>query len=351
MSRRRPVRPSEPGAAAGAQLEPAQRSQLDWVKEGAARDGVEIVHYRKRYVIEGTKMERRAERKVAFWLFVAFVGGAGYLVTTIFWPWEFKGDSGLNFLFTPLLGIFMTLGLGGLGVALIGYAKWLLPDEESVQERHDGRSEEVDRKSTAATLMEMVDSAELGRRSLIKRTLGLSVLGVGALAVTPLGGLIEKPGRALYTTPWKAGMRLMREDGTPVKPADLKPGSLETVYPDVPHAVLASDAPTMLIRLRPDEEVKVRAGREDYHYGDYYAYSKVCTHAGCPVGLFEQQTNRLLCPCHQSQFEVLDGCRPVFGPASRSLPQLPIGVDEEGYFIAKSDYTQPVGPAFWELGE
>lgn len=329
----------------------SKRTQMDWVKEGAALDGVEIVHYRKRYVVSGTKMERRAERKVAFWLFVAFIGGAGYLLTTIFWPWEFKSDEGLNFLFTPLLGICMTLGLGGLGIAIIGYAKWLLPDEESVQERHDGPSDEVDRISTGATIMEMAEATELPRRKLIKRTLGLSVLGVGALTIAPLGGLIKKPGRALYTTPWKAGSRLLREDGTPVKPADIKPGGLETVYPDVPHAVLRSDAPTLLIRLRPDADVKVRKGREDFHHGDYYAYSKVCTHAGCPVGLFEQQTNRLLCPCHQSQFEVLDGCRPVFGPASRSLPQLHIDVDDEGYFIAKGDYSEPVGPAFWERGK
>jgi len=328
-----------------------QLSQLDWVKEGAARDGVEIVHYGKRYVVSGTKTERRAERKVAFWFLVAFVGGVGYLLTTIFWPWELADDSGLSYLFTPLLGIFMTLGLGGLGMAVIGYAKWLLPDEESVQERHDGRSDKDDRSATTATLLEMVDSAELGRRSLIKRTLGLSVLGAGALAVAPLGGLIKEPGRALYTTPWKAGVRLVREDGTPIKPADLKPGGLETVYPDVPHAVLASDAPTLLIRLRPNEEAKIGNGRESYHYGDYFAYSKVCTHAGCPVGLLEDETNLLLCPCHQSQFDVLQGCRPIFGPASRPLPQLPIELDDDGYFIAKSDYTEPVGPAFWERGE
>ena len=328
----------------------AKRSRMDLVKAGATRDGVEIIHYRKRYVVPATKLERRAERKVAFWLFVAFIGGAGYLLTTIFWPWEFKGDTGLNYLFTPLLGIFMTLGLGGLGIAVIGYGKWLLPDEESVQQRHGGPSDEFEREATAATLLEMASATELPRRKLIKRTLGLSILGLVALALAPLGGLIKKPGRALYTTPWKAGSRLVREDGTPIKPADLKPGGFETVYPDVPHAVLASDAPTLLLRLRPDAAVNVRKGREDYHYGDYYAYSKVCTHAGCPVGLFEQQTNRLLCPCHQSQFEVLDGCRPVFGPASRSLPQLSIDVDEEGYFIARGDYTEPVGPAFWERG-
>jgi ubiquinol-cytochrome c reductase iron-sulfur subunit len=128
----------------------------------------------------------------------------------------------------------------------------------------------------------------------------------------------------------------------------MEAGGLMTVYPDVPGGRRASDAPTMLIRLRPGEKGDIRPGREDWHFEDYYAYSKICTHAGCPVSLYEQQLQRLLCPCHQSQFDVLQSCRPVFGPATRSLPQLPIGVDAEGYFVAKSDYREPVGPSFWE---
>jgi ubiquinol-cytochrome c reductase iron-sulfur subunit len=306
------------------------------------------VHYQQQFVVPGTKLERRAERKVAFWLLAAFLGGLGYLVVSIFWPWRFKADSGLNFLFTPLLGFCMALALGGLGMAVIGYAKWLMPHEESVQERHDGRSDPVDRTTTTASFAEMGTGAQLGRRGLIKRTLGLSVLGLTALAVAPLIGLFKKPGKQLFTTPWKNGVRLVRDDGTPIKPADMKPGSIQTVFPDVPGGNAAADAATMLIRLRPTEKVEIRKGRENYHYSDYFAYSKICTHAGCPVSLFQQQDNLLLCPCHQSQFNVLDGCRPIFGPASRSLPQLPIGVDEQGYFVAKSDYKEAVGPAFWE---
>ncbi|PZS29272.1 MAG: (2Fe-2S)-binding protein [Pseudonocardiales bacterium] len=332
----------------GPQEQVVERSRLDLVREGAARDGVKLVHYRPRFVVPGSKLERRAERKVAFWLFVAFLGGLGYLVVSIWWPWRYVSDHGPNFLFTPLLGLCMALGLGGLGIAVVGYAKWLMPEDESVQERHDGRSDEDDRATTVATLAEAGDATGLGRRSLIKRTLGLSVLGLTAMAVAPLIGLFKKPGRQLFTTQWKNGIRLVRDDGTPIKPADMKPGSIQTVFPDAPGGNTRSDAPTMLIRLRPTEHVAVRKGREDYHFGDYYAYSKICTHAGCPVSLYEQQTNRLLCPCHQSQFDVLDGCRPIFGPASRSLPQLPIGVDEEGYFVAKSDYKEAVGPAFWE---
>ena len=76
----------------------------------------------------------------------------------------------------------------------------------------------------------------------------------------------------------------------------------------------------MLIRLRPEqlEDLQPRAGQEDFGYGDYVAYSKICTHAGCPVSLYEQETSRILCPCHQSQFDVTQGAKPVFGPATRA---------------------------------
>ena len=92
-------------------------------------------------------------------------------------------------------------------------------------------------------------------------------------------------------------------------------------------------------------------GHEGLNYGDYVAYSKVCTHLGCPASLFEAQTNRILCPCHQSQFVATEYARPVFGPAARPLPQLPITVNEEGYFVATGDFDGPVGPAFWEMGK
>jgi ubiquinol-cytochrome c reductase iron-sulfur subunit len=104
----------------------------------------------------------------------------------------------------------------------------------------------------------------------------------------------------------------------------------------------------MLIRLRPGTVVTQRQGRETYHYGDFYAYSKVCTHLGCPTSLYEAQTNRILCPCHQSQFLATEYAKPIFGPATRSLPQLPITVDEEGYFVARGDFDEAVGPGFWE---
>jgi ubiquinol-cytochrome c reductase iron-sulfur subunit len=123
---------------------------------------------------------------------------------------------------------------------------------------------------------------------------------------------------------------------------------METVFPGVPGGGRAPDSAVMLFRLRSDTVVYIRNGQDGFEYGDYYAYSKICTHVGCPVSLYEQQTGRVLCPCHQSQFDVQDGARPVFGPAARPLPQLPIELDSDGYFVATSDFIEPVGPGFWE---
>jgi ubiquinol-cytochrome c reductase iron-sulfur subunit len=115
------------------------------------------------------------------------------------------------------------------------------------------------------------------------------------------------------------------------------------------HGLRGSDTPVMLIRLRPGQQVLQRDGQENFHYGDYYAYSKICTHLGCPTSLYESQTNRILCPCHQTQFLATEYGRPVFGPAARPLPQLPITVNDEGYFVARGDFPEAIGPSFWEI--
>lgn len=115
-------------------------------------------------------------------------------------------------------------------------------------------------------------------------------------------------------------------------------------------ALRRSDNPVMLFRLRPEDAQRVvkREGQVDFNYGAYYAYSKICTHAGCPASLYGAQSNRILCPCHQSQFDLLTYAKPIFGPAARALPQLPITVNDEGYFVANGNFIESIGPAFWE---
>jgi ubiquinol-cytochrome c reductase iron-sulfur subunit len=298
-----------------------------------------------------SKVGKRAERTVAACFLLTFVSVVGFVAVFVAWPWKYKageGDFVSYWTYTPLLGILMALALFGLGAGIVLWGKLLMPHEEQVEYRHGNRSDEVDRQTSAATLRTALEVTGLPRRKLLRRSLGLAGGALGVLAVVPLGGLIVKPKGELFHTPWRKGVRLVRRDGRPMRPEDMQPGSMETVYPGVPGGVKASDAATMLIRLRPGQTVTPRRGQKDFPWEDFVAFSKICTHAGCPVSLYEQQTGRILCPCHQSQFDVTRDAKPVFGPATRSLPMLPITVDDEGFFVARSDYREAIGPSFWE---
>ncbi len=334
------------------QLAAMDREELD--RLGARYDHVEILHV-DRGPEPGSAMERRAVRQVgslfafggifAFLFVVAYVGSGWFLPD---WHWEVT-EGGWSALFTPVLGLLMGLSLICVGLGFVLFTKKLLPHETAVQAKEDGSH--FDRVTTGATLVRAGHNSGLARRKLITRSLLLMGGGVGLMLIMPLGGLIKNPnkGNPLGQTSWREGVRLARDDGSFIRPGDQEPGSLETVFPAVEGGNRQPDAATMLIRLRADqlENLQSRAGQEDFRYGDYVAYSKICTHAGCPVSLYEQETSRILCPCHQSQFDVTDGAKPVFGPATRALPQLPITVDDEGYFVARGDYPEAVGPTYW----
>ncbi|HEV7908559.1 MAG TPA: ubiquinol-cytochrome c reductase iron-sulfur subunit [Pseudonocardiaceae bacterium] len=356
----------------------ARMSRDELVRLGTKLDDVEIVHYEERWPVKGTKAEKRAERGVALWFVISALAGIAFLAAFLFWPWQYEPPNSdkyvLYALYNPLIGFTLGLAILGLGVGALLYTKKFIPDELAVQQRHEGRSPEIDRATLAAELADAGERSGIARRSLIKRTAGLGagVFGLGLLVV-PLGGLVRNPWKnsdspeSLWHTDWMStnGERvyLRRQTGDyhvvqKVRPDDLDAGGFETVFPfresernneeALVAALKRSDSPVMLIRLRPGQPVVKRAGQEDFNFGDYYAYSKVCTHLGCPTSLYEQQTGRLLCPCHQSQFDVFHYGKPLFGPATRALPQLPLAVDEEGYFYARGDFIEAVGPAFWE---
>jgi ubiquinol-cytochrome c reductase iron-sulfur subunit len=290
---------------------------------------------------------RSAERKIAALFMLSFFGVIAFVVTYFVVPFKFNEPN--NVYFTPLLAIFMTIALGGIGVGAVKWAKTLMPDEETIQERHDLASDPEEREAAGQLILQGFEDSGLPRRKLLRNTLLLSQLTLPVMALPlllDLGPYAHKE-RLLRTTAWKKGVRLVRRNGTPVRIGDLALGSLETVYPDVPGGVHMADAPTMLIRMQP-EVLKPRKGREDWSVEGHIAYSVICTHLGCPVKLYEQQTHHLFCPCHQSTFDAANGAKVLFGPAARNLPQLPIYVDDEGYFVARSDYTEPVGPSFWE---
>ncbi|MCW2530308.1 MAG: qcrA [Pseudonocardiales bacterium] len=322
----------------------------------AAIDGVYIEHRRQRFPVPGTKTERSAERVVSACFLISAAAAVAFIVVFVAVPFHYRlpGQGSQTFkYYTPLLGVLLGITLFGIGIGAVLWAKWLMPEEEVVQERHGGASPDVDQLLTVATLKAGFEDTGLARRSMLKGSLGLAG---GALGIVPLvalvGALIKKPGQALVTTLWVKGVAVVYADGRRVSPGDLEPGSIATVFPGVPGGVKASDSPTLLIRLRPGQTVKPRKNQADMGWGDYVAFSKICTHAGCPASLFEQQTTRLLCPCHQSQFEVLQDCKPVFGPATRALPKLPLtvetGDDGKTYFVAGGPYPEAIGPAFWE---
>ncbi|MFL6128065.1 MAG: ubiquinol-cytochrome c reductase iron-sulfur subunit [Mycobacteriales bacterium] len=341
-----------PGQQPDIDLEELDRlSTIEQSNVGATLDGVTVLHRRERFPIPGTRAERRAERAVALCFILAFVGALAFAVVYLAVPWRYGTGSSGYVWYTPLLGVTMGLSLLGFGLGAILWAKLLITEEESVQERHGGRSDELDRRTTAALLSEGWAMTGIARRSLLQRTLGLSVLALGALAIIPLGGLVKKPKGELFRTGWRQGVRLMTVDRRLVRPGDLQAGGIATVFPATGDGLttqVVADSVVLLIRLRPGQKSVPRPGQEDFGWEDYLAYSKICTHAGCPASLYEQQTGRLLCPCHQSQFDLLQDATPVFGPAARPLPKLAITVDDEGYFVAKGDFIEPIGPSFWE---
>ncbi|MFD6452549.1 MULTISPECIES: cytochrome bc1 complex Rieske iron-sulfur subunit [unclassified Nocardia] len=360
------------------ELDAMSRDEL--VELGTNRDDVDVVYRNERWPVPGTKAEKRAERAVTFWFAISGLAAAALIGVFLFWPWEWKGygDEGHSAysLFTPLVGLTFGISVLVIGVAVVLIRKRFIPAEISIQQRHDGPSDEVERRTLAAELQDALDTSTLGRRKMMLGTAGagVGVLGIGALLVF-VGGMVKNPWAKGDKSPlWVSGwtpdypgetVYIRRDTGRPgdivlVRPEDLDAGSMETVFPwkekwrGDEHATLESlrgiRNAVMMIRLRTEDAEKAikRKGQESFNFGDYFAYSKICTHLGCPTSLFEQQTNRILCPCHQSQFLATEWAKPVFGPAARALPQLPITVNSEGYLVAAGDFIEPLGPAFWE---
>jgi ubiquinol-cytochrome c reductase iron-sulfur subunit len=238
-------------------------------------------------------------------------------------------------------GVLLFFTLGGIGFGIAGWGKYLMPNGPFVQDREPLTSTMVEREGFAASFERGAE--EIGRRRFLRRLLGGAVTALGVALLFPIRSLGPNPGTSLSRTAWFPGSRLIDENGNAVRPSDLAVGGLLTVFPE--GAVGDATAQTVLVHAA-EQPVVTHPGREDWSPQGFLAFSKVCTHAGCPVGLYEHRTNQLLCPCHQSLFNVLQGCRVAFGPAPRALPQLPLDL-QDGYLVARRDYLEPIGPSFW----
>jgi len=308
---------------------------------------------------------KNAERLAAICFIVAFVAGVCFLVAYI--GLEVGTNHGGNAVVAALrsnlaLGSSLGLALLALGTGSMIWVRHLTPNIEIEEERHDLKSEPEQRRAFQKDFAQGAAITQITKRPLLRRTM---LLATAPLALAPLWLLRDLgplPGTSLRTTVWKKGTRAVTLGGLrPLRPADIStPGSMITVIPlgyqDDPDAL--AKAGVILIKFAPGElHVPTIYDGKTQLYGMNWtidntivAYSKICTHVGCPVALYEQTTHHILCPCHQSTFDAANGANVIFGPAARALPQLPLTTDADGYIVAASDFTQPVGPSFWERG-
>jgi ubiquinol-cytochrome c reductase iron-sulfur subunit len=275
--------------------------------------------------------ERRAEAMVLVAFAISFFAGVSLLVLYLF------GGQ------TQLEGVLLMLCLGGIGVGIVIWGKRLIPAGTHIEERHPIGGGQQATEDLAEALTE---EAGFSRRKLLIGALVGTLGGLAAALLVPVLSLGPAPGRSLFQTSWKAGARLATRGGQPVRLDDVPLGGILTVFPDGD----ASDpnSATLLIRVDP-ALLQLDPDHLAWAPEGMVAYSKVCTHAGCPVGLYRSAQHTLICPCHQSEFDVLAGAKPISGPAARPLPQLPIRLAADGTFVAVSDFPEPVGPSFWNI--
>jgi ubiquinol-cytochrome c reductase iron-sulfur subunit len=242
------------------------------------------------------------------------------------------------------LGTSLSVTLLALGLGTLIWVRHLMPNVEVTQQRHDLRSDEKQRRATEAYFKEGTANSQFVKRPVVL-----------------LRDLGPQPGTSLRHTVWSPGRRLLVQGlNNPITPAEFSaPGSMITIVPDgyEDNQDELTKAAVILIKFRPGElhiptrhQGSTLVGTMNWTVDNIVAYSKICTHVGCPVALYEQTTHHILCPCHQSTFEATTGATVIFGPAARPLPQLPLTTDSSGFLVARRDFTEPVGPSFWERG-
>jgi ubiquinol-cytochrome c reductase iron-sulfur subunit len=355
MSDRTTTDPTVTGAT-GEQV-PARREA-----DPIADPGLPEHHWRPTDV--DAKAEKRAERQVAGLFLLAMLCAVVFVVA--YFTLDVGGDPdtvmGLG-ASTVALGTALAGSLLLIGFGIIQWARKLMSDHEIVEMRHPASSSAEDREATVAALNQGIDESGIGRRPLVRNTLLGAVGMLGLPAVVLLRDLGPLPGDKLAHTIWASGMRLVRDVvGTPIKPSDIEIGDLvngapealfpteENGYPEIEGHELNTEkakGAIIIVKMEPDDIIPGE-GRENWSVDGILCYSKICTHVGCPISLYERTTHHVLCPCHQSTFDLADSAKVVFGPAHRPLPQLPLAVDDEGYLVAQSDFTEPIGASYWE---
>jgi ubiquinol-cytochrome c reductase iron-sulfur subunit len=289
----------------------------------------------------------KAERVVAACFIISMLAGIGFIVAYV----AFQVHSVTGALHSNLaLGTAMAITFLGLAAGATIWVRQLMPDVELTEARKPLASSPQDRAAFAETFTEGAEASQFVKRPLVRRSLIAAMLPVALAPVVLLRDTGPLPEKSLDHTVWRKGLRLLiYGSNRPLKPADFdSPGSMITVVPEgyQDNFDALAKAAVIIIKLRPEELAHPTV--MNWTVDGIVAYSKICTHVGCPAALYEQTTHHILCPCHQSTFDAARGAQVIFGPATRALPQLPITTNAQGYLVAQSDFKEPVGPSYWE---
>jgi ubiquinol-cytochrome c reductase iron-sulfur subunit len=292
---------------------------------------------------------KRAERLVAALFILSMLASIGFVAAYVGLEVHSVGATARSNLW---LGLSMSVAFGALAVGVVVWVRYLMPKAELTEERKPLASSPKDRAEFERDFIEGAEASGFVKRPLLRRTLIAASVPLAVAPLVLLRDLGPAPGTSLRHTVWRKGMRmLVYGPNTPLRPADFAiPGQMITVVPDgyQDNQDALAKATTIILKFGPGQ---LRAPTVmNWTVDGIVAYSKICTHVGCPVALYEQTTHHILCPCHQSTFDAARGAQVIFGPAARPLPQLPIGTDAEGFLVAEGDYRVPVGPSFWERG-
>lgn len=301
---------------------------------------------------------KRAERLVAACFGLATLAGLGFIASYyIFQVHQVQLVQHSNL----ALGLTMGLAFLFLGVGAVIWVRRLMPWVELTEARKPLRSSSEEREAFAKTFADGAEASQFTKRPIVRRSLIAATIPVAVAPILLLRDLGPLPRKTLDHTVWRPGLRLLNYGAnTPIRPGDFSsPGGMITVVPagyQEDFNALAKAA-VIIIKFAPGQvEYTTKNGPvpgkvvQNWTVDNIVAYSKICTHVGCPAALYEQTTHHILCPCHQSTFDAARGAKVIFGPATRALPQLPMTVDSHGYLVARHDFTEPVGPSFWERG-
>jgi ubiquinol-cytochrome c reductase iron-sulfur subunit len=301
---------------------------------------------------------KRAERIVAACFMLSMLAGFGFIAAYVIFGVHTVAKTAHSNL---ALGLTMGLAFLFMGIGATIWVRRVMPHTERVELRHPMRSDPEVREAFADTFADGTAASQFVKRPILRRTLIAATVPVAVAPIVLLRDLGPLPRTSLDHTVWHDGMRLLTYGAnTPITPADFSsPGGMITVVPDgfQDNYTALAKAAVIIIKFAPGEVVYTTASHpidgftvQNWTVDNIVAYSKICTHVGCPAALYEHTTHHILCPCHQSTFDATRGAKVIFGPATRPLPQLPMKVDADGFLVAKSDFTEPVGPSFWERG-